>query len=169
MQKRRNSTANALELHLSCTNPSIWGAFYEFKVWLVFYFVTAALYAALLYTKSSSIGLCYSWTHNSDVTWVSWCLIFRLTTKETSKLPITGLLLGIPSVTSDQIKRLVQERCNSIAYVLELCLSCTNLSKCHINAFSVEIPFCPIIPTLNPEIAAFWAAPYPSINHNWPL
>ena len=25
VQERRNSTANALELRLSCTNPSIWG------------------------------------------------------------------------------------------------------------------------------------------------
>ena len=28
MQERRNSIANSLELHLSCTNPSIWNLFY---------------------------------------------------------------------------------------------------------------------------------------------
>ena len=30
VQEKSNSIANALELRLFCTNPSIWGQFYEF-------------------------------------------------------------------------------------------------------------------------------------------
>ena len=36
MQERRNSIANALELRLSGTNPSIWGVCCKFKVWFMF-------------------------------------------------------------------------------------------------------------------------------------
>ena len=39
VHERRNSTAFAMELCLSCINPSIWGLFCEFKFWSLFYIV----------------------------------------------------------------------------------------------------------------------------------
>ena len=37
VHERRNYIANALELRLSCTNPSIWLVFCEFRVWSMLY------------------------------------------------------------------------------------------------------------------------------------
>ena len=79
VQERRNSIANALELHLSCTNPSIW----------------------------------------FDVA-------YHITNKVRARIRVcTHKIHPISLLYSQYIDGLGQERLNSIAYALELCLSCT--------------------------------------------
>ena len=62
MQKRSNSIANALEVHLSCTNPSIWRIMYGME-WHTIY-----MFTIVLFHVNNKITL--EWVHKQFITTV---------------------------------------------------------------------------------------------------
>ena len=85
VQERRNSSAIAMELRLSCTNPSIYGT-----------------------ERSPFLGEASRWRHDerdgvSNHRRLNWLLkrLFRRRSKKTAKLRVTGLCKGNSPVTGD--------------------------------------------------------------------
>ena len=62
VQERRSSIANALELHLSCTNPSIWGVFLELRVCRCFILVIVVSCVILCYNVLGINQKLWHWT-----------------------------------------------------------------------------------------------------------
>ena len=75
MQERRNSIANALELRLSCTNPSIW----KWPNFLTFLLLFDSIcdegnFYLLEGNMNSVISLSIQWQHFSKMSqWAPWC------------------------------------------------------------------------------------------------
>ena len=65
MQERRNSIANALELRLSCTNPSRWSHFEDILPLPVQHVINKNWIADCW----SSLWTCFSWLSGADTTW----------------------------------------------------------------------------------------------------
>ena len=136
VQERCNSIANALELRLSCTNPSkctftmtmvngsdgpVWSEWIPTKSFQC----TPVL--GLVQERCNSIAnaleLRLSCTNPSKCT-------FTMTMVNGSDGPVGSEWIPTKSFQCTPVLGLVQERCNSIANALELRLSCTNPSKC---------------------------------------
>ena len=126
VQERCNSIADALELHLNCTNPSIWVTsithFKPFWCWdwnIPGKSIPWQLIPWLLASPSQQPPVCVSYIDHGSVqciTSISSCDLAKL------------YMVHIYWLRKYHINGLVQERCNSIADALELLLSCTNSS-----------------------------------------
>ena len=96
MQERRNSSALAMELHLFCTNPSIW--------------------IHVIKMRRS-----HNWLSDFNMKMLSYQHWYSHSTE-------SQLWERLIFITWAHIDGLGQEKRNSIANALDLCLSCTNLS-----------------------------------------
>ena len=88
VQERRNSIANALELRLSCTNPSICDTLSQFpKIWL---FIVERVWCVGL------VAIAPTWVRNNNMVGVSFVFfssngnIFRVTWPSAGNSPVTG-------------------------------------------------------------------------------
>ena len=115
MQERCNSIANTLELHLPCTNH-------------LFFLLDRALISEKSYYMTN---FCTVFRSHLMIHWLhvdGWLIIPEATSKNWWGNFFWNLVEVNRSLPHTHFDGLVQERHNSSALAMELCLSCTNLS-----------------------------------------
>ena len=144
MQERHNSIANTLELHLSCTKPSILRISCEIALmWhlalLGHQWVKFPVISSVKSAKSARLIVADKWAAVIKSR-LQWLLPTLGTANCNRSLVIIGSQYGTWNTNFNMYSLymlrlfhfdgLVQERRNSSVLVMKLCLSCTNPSNC---------------------------------------